>query len=162
MSDEVNKGLEGVLVAESELSYIDGDAGQLIYRGYSIDDLAGQVSYEEVAYLLWHGHLPNSEGLTTFTDKMAIERQIDDDVLTTIRDLAAADESPMAALRTAVSSLSAYDSDADAEPTDREANLRKGRRITAKIPTIIANFTRREGPAPCQRYRPAPCRVPRH
>src|SRR6056297_3738254 len=149
MSDELKKGLEGVLVAESELSYIDGDAGQLIYRGYSIDDLARDASYEEVLYLLWHGHLPNSEELETFTDEMSAERQLDEDVLTTIRQLAEADENPMAALRTAVSSLSAYDPDADAEPTDREANLRKGRRITAKIPTIIAAFTRlRDGNDP--------------
>ncbi|MFD1586364.1 citrate synthase [Halorientalis brevis] len=149
MSEELKKGLEGVLVAESELSYIDGDAGQLIYRGYSIDDLAREASFEEVLYLLWHGHLPSSEELAAFTDEMSTERQLDENVLTTVRQLAEADENPMAALRTAVSSLSAYDPDADAEPTDREANLRKGRRITAKIPTIIAAFTRlRDGNDP--------------
>ncbi|MFB6165098.1 MAG: citrate synthase, partial [Haloarculaceae archaeon] len=142
MSDELKKGLEGVLVAESELSYINGDEGKLIYRGYSIDDLARQASFEEVLYLLWHGQLPTSEELADFEDSMRTERHLDDEVLELIRNLAAADEEPMAALRTAVSSLSAYDPDADAEPTDREANLRKGRRITAKIPTIVAAFTR--------------------
>ncbi|MFC6961422.1 citrate synthase [Halocatena marina] len=149
MPEELRRGLEGVLVAESELSYIDGDAGQLIYRGYSIDDLAHGASYEEVLYLLWHGHLPDRNELESFADTMATERGIDSDVLESIEALARADEEPMAALRTMVSTLSAYDDDADADPTDREANLRKGRRITAKIPTALAAFVRmRDGNDP--------------
>ena len=149
MSDELQKGLEGVLVAESELSYIDGDAGELVYRGYTIDDLARDASFEEVLYLLWHGHLPDRSELDAFSEAMSAERELDEDVLALIENLASQDENPMAALRTAVSALSAYDSDAGADPQDREANLRKGRRITAKIPTIIAAFTRlRDGQDP--------------
>ncbi|WP_435100382.1 citrate synthase [Halarchaeum sp. P4] len=151
MSDELKKGLEGVLVAESELSYIDGDEGQLVYRGYTIEDLAREASYEEVLYLLWHGELPTEAELEAFEAEMAAERSVDDAVLETVRDLAESDEVPMAALRTAVSELSAFDEDADEEtdPTDREANLAKGKRITAKIPTIIAAFTRiRDGEEP--------------
>jgi citrate synthase len=149
MSDELQKGLEGVLVAESELSYIDGDAGELVYRGYTIDDLARDASFEEVLYLLWHGHLPDRSELDDFSEEMSAERELDTDVLALIENLAAQDENPMAALRTAVSALSAYDPDAGADPQDREANLRKGRRITAKIPTIIAAFTRlRDGQDP--------------
>ncbi|MUV59580.1 citrate synthase [Halobacterium sp. CBA1126] len=149
MADELKKGLEGVLVAESELSYIDGDEGKLVYRGYTIEDLARGASYEEVLYLLWHGRLPNREELEAFSEEMAGHRELDDDVRDLVEDLAAADEDPMAALRTAVSELSAFDPDADADPTDREANLRKGKRITAKIPTVVAAFTRlREGDDP--------------
>lgn len=149
MPEELKKGLEGVLVAESELSYIDGEAGQLIYRGYSIDDLAREASYEEVLYLLWHGHLPDRDELESFASTMATERTIDGDVLDSIEALAAADEEPMAALRTIVSTLSAYDGDSEAEPTVREANLRKGRRITAKIPTALAAYVRlRDGSDP--------------
>ncbi|MCD2202873.1 citrate synthase [Halobacterium sp. KA-6] len=149
MADELKKGLEGVLVAESELSYIDGDEGKLVYRGYTIEDLARGASYEEVLYLLWHGRLPDREELEAFSEEMTTHRELDDDVLDLVADLAAADEDPMAALRTAVSELSAFDPDADADPTDREANLRKGKRITAKIPTIVAAFTRlREGDDP--------------
>ena len=59
MSDELRKGLEGVLVAESGLSRVDGEAGRLLYRGYSIEDLASEATYEEVLYLLWHGGLPD-------------------------------------------------------------------------------------------------------
>ncbi|WP_435180725.1 citrate synthase [Halorussus sp. AFM4] len=143
MSDEVKKGLEGVVVAESGLSFINGDEGRLIYRGYEIEDLARNASYEEVLYLLWHGELPTRDELEEFSASMAAERAVDDDVLDTVRKLAEADEQPMAALRTAVSMLSAYDpDDSEADPTDREVNLRKGRRITAKMPTIVAAFKR--------------------
>jgi citrate synthase len=149
MSNELKLGLEGVLVAESELSYIDGDAGKLGYRGYSIEDLASEATYEEVVYLLWHGELPTREELDSFKSAMVEERTLADGVLNEIRELAEADEEPMAALRTIVSTLSAYDPDADADPTDAEANARKGRRITAKIPTALAAFTRvRNGEEP--------------
>jgi citrate synthase len=151
MSDELKKGLEGVLVAESELSDIDGDAGRLIYRGYAIEDLAREASYEEVVYLLWYGHLPDAEELESFRSKMVSERGVDEAVLSEIRALAEADENPMAALRTTVSMLSAYDPDSDTDPTDRDAGLRKGRRITAKIPTIIAAYNRiRNGEEPLE------------
>ncbi|MFB6184681.1 MAG: citrate synthase [Haloarculaceae archaeon] len=149
MSDDLKKGLEGVLVAESELSRIDGDAGRLIYRGYAIEDLARRASYEEVIYLLWRGHLPDAEEHRSFTDAMSSERSLDDDVLQTIRGLADADENPMAALRTAVSSLSAGHDVTD--PTDREATLETGRKITAKVPTIVAAFDRlRKGDDPIE------------
>ncbi|RLM59755.1 citrate synthase [Halobellus sp. Atlit-31R] len=143
MSDDLKRGLEGVLVAESELSYIDGDAGKLVYRGYPIEDLARQASYEEVVYLLWHGELPTAEELDDFASWMAGTRSLNDEVLAEIRKLADADEVPMAALRTIVSSLSAYDEDADHEDvTGLEANLRMACRITAKIPTALAAFER--------------------
>src|SRR6056297_657131 len=143
MSDDLKRGLEGVLVAESELSFIDGDAGELVYRGYAIEDLARDASYEEVVYLLWHGELPTREQLDEFSSTMAEERELDDGVLDEIRALAEADEVPMAALRTVVSSLSEYDDDADHEDVkDLDANVRKGRRITAKIPTALAAFNR--------------------
>jgi citrate synthase len=149
MTEELQKGLEGVLVAESELSEIDGDEGRLIYRGYGIEDLAKHASYEEVIYLLWYGKLPDAEELDSFTDSMVAERSVEEDILDTVGQLAATDENPMAALRTAVSMLSAFDPDADEPATDEDATLRKGRRITAKIPTILAAFARmRDGDDP--------------
>ena len=148
--EELKRGLEGVLVAESSLSQIDGDEGRLIYRGYEIDDLAREASYEEVLYLLWHGELPTPALLDAFRDGMAAERDLDDDVLATIERLAAADESPMAVMRTVTSMLSAYDPDADDEDVQSiPANVRKGRRITAKLPTALAAFDRlRRGKEP--------------
>ncbi|EMA60622.1 citrate synthase [Halorubrum kocurii] len=149
MSDELKRGLEGVLVAESDLSYVDGEAGRLVYRGYDIEDLARGASYEEVLYLLWRGSLPTRAELDAFTADLAAERAVDDDVLEAVRMLADAGERPMAALRTAVSMLSAYEPEDDADPEDLDATLRQGRRITAKIPTVLAAFERaRQGEAP--------------
>ncbi|WP_380678972.1 citrate synthase [Salinigranum sp. GCM10025319] len=154
MTDDLNRGLEGVLVAESELSFIDGDEGRLVYRGYTIEDLAEGASYEEVVYLLWHGELPTASELEEFSAAMAAERSLNDDLLRTVESLADADEDPMAALRTVVSQLSADDDEAvfDADAvTDREANIRKATRLTAKIPTAIAAFTRlRNGDDPVE------------
>ncbi|OVE83976.1 citrate synthase [Natronolimnobius baerhuensis] len=142
MVDDLKKGLEGVLVAESELSSIDGDAGRLIYRGYPIEDLARGATYEEVLYLLWNGHLPHADELEAFTESLTEERTVNDDVLATMERLADADERPMAALRTAVSMFSATEPEGDADPEDLDATARKGRRITAKIPTALAAFER--------------------
>ncbi|HKL30334.1 MAG TPA: citrate synthase [Natrialbaceae archaeon] len=151
MTDELKRGLEGVVVDETELSFIDGDVGRLIYRGYAIEDLAREASYEEVLYLLWHGHLPDRNEYEAFADSMSAERAVDPDVIGTMRSLAEVDEEPMAALRTGVSMLSAYDPDSDVDPEDLGAAMRKGRRITAKIPTILAAYDRlRNGQEPIE------------
>ena len=152
MSDELKKGLEGVLVAESSLSYIDGDAGRLIYRGYDIDDLAEHASFEEVVYLLWNGDLPTESELESFNESLVADRPVDDAVIDTVRALAEADEEPMAALRTLTSYLSAEDDEAgEAEGSDLEAARRMGRRVTAKIPTVLAAFDRvRQGEEPLE------------
>jgi len=152
MSDELKRGLEGVLVAESELSHVDGEVGKLVYRGYDIEDLARGASYEEVLYLLWHGSLPTREELDAFTTELAAERPVDDAVLDTVQTLADAGERPMAALRTATSMLSAYDPEGNVDEGDdgpTETARRQGRRITAKIPTVLAAFERaRQGEEP--------------
>jgi citrate synthase len=142
MPEQLNKGLEGVLVAESSLSDINGDAGQLIYRGYDIEDLATQTSYEEVLHLLWNGDLPTADQLATFTDSMAGERAVDQRVIETLETLAAAEEAPIAALRTGISMLSAGDPEPDAAFDDVEASRREGLRIVAKIPTLLATYDR--------------------
>ena len=142
MADELKKGLEGVLVAESALSDIDGEAGRLVYRGYDIEDLARETSYEEVLYLLWNGDLPTRDALSDFAEPMAGERAVDDYVLDAMAALGEAGERPMAALRTGVSMLSASEPEAEADPEDRDAARRKGRRVVAKIPTLLANYDR--------------------
>jgi len=151
MADELQKGLEGVLVAESEMSDIDGEAGRLVYRGYDIEDLARETTYEEVLYLLWYGDLPDSDELADFADAMAAERAVDDRVFETLAALGEAGESPMAALRTGVSMLSASEPEVDADPEDLDAARRKGRRIVAKIPTVLAAYDRlRRGEDPVE------------
>ena len=139
---DLHHGLEDVVVAESTISDIDGDAGRLIYRGYDIDDLARGASFEEVLYLLWNGALPNESELEAFERTMTDERAIGDGVLDQLAELGTRDEVPMAALRSMVSTLSAYDPERDADPRDLDATRRKGRRITAKIPTVLAAFDR--------------------
>ena len=142
MSNELKRGLEGVLVTESELSHVDGDVGKLVYRGYDIEELARGASYEEVLHLLWYGSLPTRGELDSFRGELESARAVDDDVLSTVRALAEADERPMAALRTATSMLSAYDEGDD-------GTLKEGARITAKLPTILAAFERaRQGEPP--------------
>ncbi|MFB6298443.1 MAG: citrate synthase [Salinirussus sp.] len=133
---EIRHGLEGVVVDESELSDIDGDAGRLVYRGYAIEDLARRATFEEVLYLLWHGDLPDRRALRAFDDELREAREIDPAVVETLRDLAGNDTDPMAALRTGVSMLSA------ADPADDAAILERGRRITAKMPTLLAAYDR--------------------
>jgi len=151
MSEELKKGLEGVLVAESSLSYIDGDVGKLVYRGYDIEDLATGASFEEVLYLLWNGELPTEAERSDFADSMSEEQSIDEGVISTLETLAAADERPMAALRTGVSMLSASEPNSDADPRDLDVAREKGRRIVAKIPTILAAYDRlRRGEEPLE------------
>ena len=151
MTEELAKGLDGILVAESELSSVDGQIGELIYRGFSIEDLAKHASYEEVVYLLWYGSLPTEAELEHFSGQLAEARRLHPDVLSTLESLADADEDPMAALRTGVSMLSAYDPEASYTTGDIEESRKKGIRILGKLPTIIAAFQAyREGREPVE------------
>ena len=133
------RGLEGVIALESELSSIDGQKGELIYRGYDINDLAKGASFEEVVYLLWNGALPTEEELETLRAELRGERALPAPVMDILRN-APDDAHPMAVLRTAVSSLALYDREADT--MSPEANRRKAVRILAQIPTMIAAFDR--------------------
>ncbi|MFB6222143.1 MAG: citrate synthase [Haloarcula sp.] len=143
MPEQIQKGLEDVVVAESTRSYIDGTAGELVYSGYTIEDLATEASFEEVLYLLWHGSLPNEAELAEFEESMATKRALDDAVLDLMESLAAADADPMAALRTGVSMLSSFSSaDADRPTESPESTLAVGRELTAKLPTLLGAFAR--------------------
>jgi citrate synthase len=146
-SAKAAKGLEGVTVLDSSICYIDGAAGELIYRGYEIDDLARNATFEEVAYLLWYGALPNRAQLDALSRQLREERPVHPDLLDHLRHHTPKDVEPMTALRTAVSMLAHYD--AEAEDMSREANLRKSIRLTAKLPTLVAAFDRlRKGKEP--------------
>lgn len=142
MTDDVAKGLEGVVAAESSLSYVDGENGTLLYRGYDIEDLAVSTSFEEVLYLLWEGSLPTPAQLEQFSAQMAQEREIPDAVEKTIAELANEREDPMAALRTATSMLSAYDEQLGDPIDDPHADTDTGKKITAAMPTILATYER--------------------
>ena len=132
-------GLEGVVVAESRLSAINGNEGELIYGGYDIDDLARHTTFEEVCYLLWNGELPNRAQLDELKGQLEAEQDVSPELIEMIRAYPKSAD-PMAALRTAVSALGMFDENAEdnAEPELR----RKALLMTAKIPAIVAAFHR--------------------
>ncbi|QXD16632.1 citrate synthase [Rhodocaloribacter litoris] len=134
------RGLEGVVALDSELCFIDGQQGTLIYRGYDIFDLARHTSFEEVAYLLWNGHLPNRSERDELLARLQAERTLPP-MVAELLGMTPEDASPMAVLRSAVSALALFDAEAD-DPSP-EANYRKAIRLTARIPVLLAAFDRR-------------------
>lgn len=135
----IHEGLAGVVIARSEICAVDGERGTLSYRGYDIGELACHSTYEETAYLLWYGDLPNRKELEVFSADLAAERDIDDTVWR-ILTMLPEDVEPMDALRTSVSALSC----ADVDDGDRclPSNIDKAIKLVAKFPTIVANYYR--------------------
>jgi citrate synthase len=142
---DIHRGLKGVTFDRSRVCYIDGRAGELRYRGYSIHDLAQHSTFEETCYLLFHGELPTKEQLGKFTSELKAARKLPAEVLDVIRLVKAGH--PMDVLRTAVSALSAFDPEvADNSPA---AIVRKGVRLTSQVPMIVAAHEHiRNGRAP--------------
>jgi citrate synthase len=142
------EGLEDVVVSTSEICFIDGREGRLLYRGYDVDDLVQQSSFEEVVYLLWHGALPTRKELEAHTKLLGstATRRLPPKLVTMLRQFPRK-TTPMEVLRTGVSALSAFDP--DAADNSREATVRKAIRITAQMPTLVAAWERlRNGKAP--------------
>ncbi len=129
------KGLVGIYVDESYITYIDGINGKLYYRGYSLEDLVRDSSFEEVAYLLIYGELPTKSQLSDFNDLLIKERELPDNILSILKSYPR-NTTRIELLRTSISALSLYDPD-DYDFSE-EANIRKGIRIIAKIPTVLA------------------------
>lgn len=141
-----SKGLAGVIAAETTLSRVDGEKGELIYRGYNILDLGENVSFEEVVYLLWHGDLPNKAQLDTFKAALVAKRALPAAIIETMRSIPR-EAHPMAVLRTIVSSLGLIDSNAD--DISLESARKKALSLTAVMPTIIAAWEQiRQGKDP--------------
>lgn len=139
-------GLQGVVAAPSGICFIDGNAGRLVYRGYEITDLVGQVSFEETAYLLWDEKLPNVKELANLRNELGQSSPLPAHVNAILQALPHKTQ-PMDALRTACSALSSTDVDLESNAPD--ANRRKAVRLTAQLPTIVAAFHRlRNGQQP--------------
>jgi citrate synthase len=136
---EVKAGLEDVVVGQQDICFIDGDRGELIYRGYHIDELAPHATFEEVVSLLWHGKLPRSEELAAQHERLVAQRTLNNDQLHLIQSLPKT-ALPMSACRTGVSQIGLYDP--ERLLFDRATNLAKAEDILAKMPTIMAAFTR--------------------
>ncbi len=134
------KGLEGIVAAETRISHVDGQAGELIIGGYALEEIAGHASYDEVAFVLWNVAIgkgpafPSGEELAGLERELSNLRAIPDAVLTVLR--AARNAPPMDALRMAASILSL--DDPDIEDESLAANLRRAKVMTARIPSVIA------------------------
>jgi citrate synthase len=135
---KINRGLKGIYFERSAVSHIDGSAGTLSYRGYSIDALATQSTFEEVSYLLIYGDLPTQAELADFDAKLKDARELPASVYDVIR--ATKDGHPMDVLRTATSALAAL------TPTSQdvsvEAFIENGIKLTSQVPMIIAAHDR--------------------
>ena len=130
---DIHRGLVGVYFDRTKTTFINGKEGILEYRGYSIHDLAEKSTFEETAYLLLYGDLPNKDQLQKFDSDLKSSRDIPKEIIDIIKTIK--DSHPMDVLRTAVSALSSF----DPEVSDKsaEATLRKGIRLTAQVPTIV-------------------------
>ncbi len=133
------EGLEGIVAATSRICLVDGVGGRLIYQGYDIHDLVAHASFEEVAYLLWHGELPTRAQLDALNRDLVAARALPEPVLAIIRAVPK-DALPMDVLRTAVSALGIYDP--EAKDNSQAANLRKSVRLTAQLATVVAAIDR--------------------
>jgi citrate synthase len=131
---EIRRGLKDVYFDRSRVCFIDGRAGELRYRGYSIHDLAQHSTFEETCFLLLKGELPSKGDLDAFTNEIKSARKLPPEILRIVETIRTAH--PMDVLRTAVSALAAFDPEThDKSP---QATLRKGLRLTSQVPMIVA------------------------
>jgi citrate synthase len=140
--------LKDVIAAPTAICTIDGIAGKLIYRGYSIEDLTENTTFDEVAYLLWEGDLPNQAQLDAFRARLVKGRALPGIVVDHLR-MMPADAHPLAALRSGVSLLA--HTDPDSESMDPAATRAKAERLLGQVPTIVAARARiRQGEEPVE------------
>src|SRR5881398_1973349 len=132
---EYSPGLAGVIAGETAICWVDPNAG-LMYRGYDIHEMAEKASFEEVAYLLFHGELPSFEQLGKFTREIASARSVPKQVLDALR-LMPKSTHPMDMLRTGVSMLGAFDPELNDH--SHAANIRKSIRLIAKVSSLITD-----------------------
>lgn len=137
---QIHKGLAGVVVDTTRISKVNPETNSLLYRGYPVQELAAQRSFEEVAYLLWYGELPTPEQLAELTAAERAGRALDPVVRKVIDELPTTAH-PMDVCRTAASVMGARDS--QAEDSSREANLAKALRLWAAMPAVVAYDQRR-------------------
>jgi 2-methylcitrate synthase len=132
---EIKKGLEGVVVDESTVSKVMPEINSLVYRGYTVQELSEKCSFEEVAYLLWHGELPTTTQLVAFMQKEKSLRALSPGLSSVIK-LYPKSSHPMDTIRSSVSYMGLEEPDVWAQ--DRPTNLNKAMTLLARIPTAIA------------------------
>ncbi|AHI04902.1 hypothetical protein BDW_01960 [Bdellovibrio bacteriovorus W] len=131
----VDKGLEGVVACTTKVSFIVGDS--LNYRGYTIEDLAANSTFEEVTFLLWNDRLPTAAELKKFSAELHSEMTLSPELINVLKGIPT-NVHPMGWLRTAVSLMAHWDKDAGDNEAD--ANLRKSVRLTAKMTSLLCAF----------------------
>jgi citrate synthase len=134
-----NIGLRGVTVADTKISFIDGQQGILIYRGYRIEELAERSTFMETAYLLLNGELPSKEELAQFDVEVREARALPEYLYTCLKQLPKA-ANPMDVLQATVPLLAASDPDVAGET--KEANLRMAKNLIARLPSVVAAWDR--------------------
>ncbi|NUU18586.1 bifunctional 2-methylcitrate synthase/citrate synthase [Cellulomonas humilata] len=137
---QIHKGLAGVVVDTTEVSSVDAESNSLLYRGYPVQQLAARCSFEEVAYLLWHGELPDAAQLADLQSTGRSQRVLPAPVVDAVLALPTTCH-PMDVVRTAVSVIGAHDP--TEQDSSREANLAKSVHLLAQIPGIVALDQRR-------------------
>lgn len=136
---KVVRGLEGIYVATTEISRVDGENGRLYYRGYDIHDLEANGSFEETAYLLWYGKLPNKQELDYLRKHLVNYRFLPENLIK-IFPLFPKGTVPITAIRTFISALAAWDP--WAEDNSRDAELENAMRLTSGIASLLAKAHR--------------------
>ena len=139
MSDDIKKGLLGIVVDETTISQVMPEINSLTYRGYTVQELCDKCSFEEVASLVLNGELPNKKQLKKFIKEERSNRKLSKQILKDIQKMPKKAH-PMDVIRTAVSLMSLEDK--ETKDNSSEANMRKAMRIFAKTPTAIAAFFR--------------------
>jgi len=139
MSDEIKKGLLGIVVDETTVSQVMPDINSLTYRGYAVQDLCEKCIFEEVAYLVLNGELPNKKQLRSFVKEERLDRKLSKEILSDIRKMPKKAH-PMDVVRTAVSLMALEDK--DTRDNSPKANMRKAIRIFSKTPIALAAFFR--------------------
>lgn len=134
----VDKGLEGVVACSTGISFIVG--ATLNYRGYTIEDLAANSTFEETVFLLWNNRLPKKDELAKLQSDLGKEMTLDADLIKVLKTIPAKGVHPMAWLRTATSLLAHWDK--EAQDMSPEANMRKALRLTAKMGMLVTAFDR--------------------
>jgi len=139
MSDEIKKGLLGIVVDETTISQVMPDINSLTYRGYAVQDLCDKCNFEEVAYLVLNGELPNKKQLKNFVKEERLDRKLSKEILSDIRKMPKKAH-PMDVVRTAVSLMALEDK--ETKDNTPKANMRKAIRIFSKTPIALAAFFR--------------------
>src|SRR5215207_8884205 len=142
VSSPFSPGLEGVVAAQTAISSVDGQKGELVIRGFGVEALAPLATFEETLFLLWHDMLPDPPALDRFRAELAAHRALDAATLDLLRAAAARRVHAMDALRMACASITGLETDAAVTSTRLAAARQDALRLVAAFPVIVAAYQR--------------------